>query len=206
MFKKILEIGPNCVDTVAHVYPDSEIVMVEPIKEIADRIPKTEKSVVVNMAVSVNPEPIQNFWFIPEKSVTREQLPEWVLTMGSLHKGHPTLIHFGWDHLLKRRAVQCITVQDLIDRYDLFDVDFIKIDTEGSDYEILTEIFRIGVKPDVVLFESKLMSNVELKQIMSTDGYKSMQCDKKDFNKTPYNTVLYKPYAEEKAKKLSSTN
>ncbi len=46
-----------------------------------------------------------------------------------------------------------ITFKDLIDKYEINKINFLKIDCEGMDYEIILQAFDNNIIPDLILFE-----------------------------------------------------
>lgn len=49
--------------------------------------------------------------------------------------------------------VQCITLSELVKTYNINHIDFLKIDTEGMDYEIVKQCIDIGYLPKIILLE-----------------------------------------------------
>ncbi len=59
---------------------------------------------------------------------------------------------------LKAIPVQCVTLQDIVDKYQLPRVDLIHIDAEGHDDVILLSIDFEKMKPKIILFEHAHMT------------------------------------------------
>lgn len=49
--------------------------------------------------------------------------------------------------------VSCITFAELLNRYGISDIDFLKIDTEGMDYEIVAQCINNSIFPKIILLE-----------------------------------------------------
>jgi hypothetical protein len=83
---------------------------------------------------------------------------------------------------------------DLIDEHDLWDIDFMQVDTEGMDHEILMALPE-QVNPDIIRFESKLLSTdniIELTNRFRGRGYQSTPGRERDWRGVNYDTILHK--------------
>lgn len=49
--------------------------------------------------------------------------------------------------------VSCITFSDLLNEYKILNIDFLKIDTEGMDYEIVAQCLKNNIFPKIILLE-----------------------------------------------------
>ncbi len=71
------------------------------------------------------------------------QLPYWTKQIGSFHKD-VILKHKQWvpdlERYIAEEEVSCITLEDLLSKYKVKQLNFLCIDTEGSDFEILTSL------------------------------------------------------------------
>lgn len=55
--------------------------------------------------------------------------------------------------------VDCITFKELISSYDITHIDCLKIDTEGMDYEIVSQCLSSNICPKIILLEHILLNN-----------------------------------------------
>lgn len=62
------------------------------------------------------------------------------------------------EHTIKI-PVECITFSRLIEQYNLNTVDFLKIDTEGMDYEIVAQCINNNIFPKIILLEHITLNN-----------------------------------------------
>jgi hypothetical protein len=53
----------------------------------------------------------------------------------------------------ERIPVSKITFKDLIDKHQITNINFLKVDCEGMDYEIILQSFDNNIIPDLILFE-----------------------------------------------------
>lgn len=56
-------------------------------------------------------------------------------------------------------AVDCITFKKLVEDYNITNIDFLKIDTEGMDYEIVVQCIQNNIFPKIILLEHILISD-----------------------------------------------
>lgn len=77
-------------------------------------------------------------------------------------------------HLIEVIKVRTMTVAQLLEKHAITHFDILCIDTEGFDFEILKLIDFDRFKPEVVLFESKNLSDgdyIEAKALLARNGY-----------------------------------
>jgi len=196
-FKKCLEIGCHFTNLISEYdsCKNAKIYCVDPVESFLNKVPKKENVVKLNYAVTDDDESKRDFFYISETVANKNNLPEWATTMGSLLPYHPTIEHFNWKNLQQKIKVPCISFKALINEYSLEDIDFLHIDTEGYDYKILMSVYENNIFPEVIKFESKLMSTEELSMVISLFSEKKYAATygiTKDFNGVSYNTILHK--------------
>lgn len=87
--------------------------------------------------------------------------------------------HLGWKMLLdpshhktrkEPRQVPCITLDTLIDQHNIKSIDYLKIDTEGHELNILKS-FSFGVRPSFIKAEHKHVDNNILNNLLKSHAY-----------------------------------
>jgi FkbM family methyltransferase len=118
-----------------------------------------------NVAIS-NTRKICNFYVVDETSQFCKTHPHfneagglWGDLVGSLDRNHifkckPSLS----DKEIKTLQVECVTLQDIIDKYQLNRIDVLHMDAEGHDEAILLSINFEKIKPKIIMFEHVHMS------------------------------------------------
>ena len=197
MFKKCLEIGCHYRNTILEYKScvKSDIFVVDPIREFLDKIPDSNNITKLNYAVTDNLSGHNDFFYINTETAEHNDLPDWATTMGSLMPTHATVEHFNWDSHRSKITVECITLEKLCQVYNLHDIDYLQVDTEGYDYKILVAAHEMNLFPNIIKFESKLLTQTELDILVllySAQGYKIVPGKDKDFNGVNYNTIFYK--------------
>jgi FkbM family methyltransferase len=94
-------------------------------------------------------------------------LPFWYDQLGSFNKEvvmkHRDSIP-GFDNLFIEDTVSAITFSELIKKHSFKDIDFIQIDTEGFDYEILKLIPFESIDIEFIMFENRHLSDADYRQ------------------------------------------
>ena len=106
-------------------------------------------------------------------------LYSWVIGCASLYQVNEKL----WNHLserklchlLKKDKVKTMTINSIIEIYNINSIEYLKIDTEGQDYNIMLSILNgnRSIKVDKIQFESYLKSeklNI-IKNILINNNY-----------------------------------
>jgi hypothetical protein len=76
------------------------------------------------------------------------------------------------------RNVVCLPLQDVLDRNQVDAIDLLHIDTEGFDYQVLSQVDIKRYKPSVILFEHHLLTDeefVKARKLLRTTGYRLFQ-------------------------------
>jgi hypothetical protein len=145
-----LEIGTCDFDL--YPYSDGERgIRVEPVPYYFEKLPKLPNVINVRAAITA----LEDFW-IDVAYVNPEYLhlyPDWMRGCNSILR-HPEWKSVDPSHLLSRNA-RNLSILDLVDIFDITALGYLKIDTEGCDYEILDELFLGDLKPNIINVEYK---------------------------------------------------
>ena len=175
--KTFIEIGSCDFNTLNHLYYDGwQGIIVEPVKKYLDNLEKHPTIVYVNSALDTkNGE--RDLWMCPEKYFQKSRDFK---GMSSFHRD----IHHGsmaGEEMLNDRGVpvhtekikvETITWDTLVEKYNIQWVDYLKIDTEGHDWEILKSIDLNKIKPKVIKVEHKHSGKLrEIVNYLHTHGY-----------------------------------
>jgi len=185
-----IEIGSCDYDTLLHnpyFCLQSWGIIVEPIKKYFDNLPQYPNVTYLNSAVTASNDGYQDFY-----APIDEPDPAWVKSVGSLRENHPTLEYLGIRNQIVKTQVSVISLDTLYKHIPENKIHFLKIDTEGSDFEILSNWDFHQFKPMQIQFESKLMLSEELSSLilhLENLDYSVVPGNKKDYNSTPYNHI-----------------
>jgi FkbM family methyltransferase len=166
--------------------PDAKVVLVEPVREYFEKLKENYRDLpgvrFENVAIAEQ-EGARDFYRIVVDP-TRFGLPEYLAQLGSLrsdrmtklwdsYENDPTLQKFYLEHRVVEK-VQCITFKQLLQKHQISEVDFLQIDTEGYDFEILKSIDFSTTRPRFVNYERVLLqgSEEECRKMMRKSGYR----------------------------------
>ena len=189
-----VEIGTSNFDTLIESATDTTRgISIEPIQSYLDALPDRTGVTKLKCAVSrSNRSEMLEVYYVPELVIQEHGLPDWLRgcnSIGDYHLQHHLL---GVTHLVVRDLVECVPIGTLFDQQDITELDYLKIDTEGSDCDIMLHLLTYlktqdtGRWPRRILFESNELAapaQVELvKTLFVNLGYRLVRSD--------YDTVL----------------
>ena len=187
-----VEIGTSNFDTLIETATDvTRGISVEPIQYYLNSLPNPPGVIKFKGAVSAtNTHETLEVYYVPEHLVRQHNLPDWLRgcnSVGDYHFQHHAL---NIRHLVERDQVECVPIGDLFDRYDITELDYLKIDTEGNDCAIMLHLYDYikdsNLRPRRILFESnELASPAQVQLVISRFvdlGYNLVRSD--------YDTVL----------------
>lgn len=166
-----IEIGTGDFNTLAQTRLPNEIgICVEPIKTYIDALPKRDTVIKVNAAIGINNSTAQVYYVTPA-NIERLGLPQWVRGCNTLFKPHKYAlqqvtkyvernnIQVSAESFFKVDDVSVITYRDLLKKYNVGSVDYLKCDTEGADCMIMSQVIQLGkeypnTRPKKIMFES----------------------------------------------------
>jgi FkbM family methyltransferase len=149
----IIEIGTCDFDTQAGVVDG---LFIEPVKEYFDRLPATCRK--ENVAVSNYTGQI-DLYRVPSDVIEQRGLNNWLRGCNSVGKPHPTVeagVRQGVipPECVVKTTVPVVRIKDLVAKYNITHIDFLKIDTEGHDAIILNDFFdTLSLRPVSIFFE-----------------------------------------------------
>ena len=185
-----IEIGSCDYDTILHskyFTDDGWGVIVEPVLKYFKNLPRYQNVIYLNCAVTANQDEILDFY-----APVEHPSPHWVKSVGSLHPNHPTLDYLGITEQTTKIQVNAISLETLYNHIPENKIHILKLDTEGTDFEILSHWDFEKFQPKQIQFETKLMSNkqlIDIKHRLQLFGYCVCAGVKKDYNQVPYNHI-----------------
>jgi len=143
----------------------------------------TNKIIGFNFAVSNKNDSLE--LYIPSEKNDFDTLPIWIHELCSIHKDHiykHTSENYP-DLIIDKINVLCFTLNTLIEKLNIKEIDYLIIDTEGHDYDILMDLDLTKIKPNKIRFESihmdgsflKGMKYIKLINHLLLNGYKTIE-------------------------------
>jgi FkbM family methyltransferase len=154
-------------------------ILVEPVPYLFDQLKSNyigfhHKLIFENSAIAYENGTLK---FYRLKKCDLPGLPVWYDQLGSFKKEvvlkHRNLVPY-FDELFIEDEVNAITFNDLIKKYSINKLDFLHIDTEGYDYEIINMVLLTNIEIEFIYFEHIHLSNFQYKSIIQNlqqNGY-----------------------------------
>lgn len=157
-----IEIGTSNFGTLIEEATDTTVgLSIEPILTYLNQLPNKPGVKKLNCAVSrTNQNEILEVYYVTEHDIIKHQLPDWLRgcnAVGEYHFQHTAL---EIEHLVQKQVVPCLPIGSVFDQHDVSELDFLKIDTEGSDCAIMLHLAEYlktqptARYPKKILFES----------------------------------------------------
>ena len=167
------------------------VLLVEPVPHNVAAIKKNLfhlDNFIIEQAAISNKNEIKNFYFVKEKSIHKLK-KHWSSGIGSFNKQHLL------DHKSKRFkieeedidkvSIETIRFKDLVEKYQIKQIEKLLIDVEGSEYEILSDIDFNSLEIKKILFEYKHFDGFkktgkkleEILEKLNKNGYETKKID-----------------------------
>ncbi len=153
-------------------------ILVEPVEYIFDKLKKNYRGVsglqFERVAIGEK-NGFKKFYHIQKSEGSN--LPLWYDEIGSFYKTNLLRHTDRIPDIEKRIAseeVPVLTFETLLKKYDVSKIDFLQIDAEGHDYHILKQVPFERVKPAIILYEDRHLSEKQKKlcqQLLIKQGY-----------------------------------
>ncbi|HEU4768219.1 MAG TPA: FkbM family methyltransferase [Pyrinomonadaceae bacterium] len=156
-------------------------IFIEPIDFLFQRLRKNygeaERFIFENVAIGTE-KGSKKFYYVSEKAAELG-LPYWHDQLGSFDKAHITrALGDEVSPYIVEEDVECLPLQDVLDRNRVDAIDLLHIDTEGFDYKVLSQVDLKRYKPSVILFEHHLLSDDEFgkaRKLLRDNRYRLIQ-------------------------------
>jgi FkbM family methyltransferase len=154
-------------------------VLVEAVPYIFQRLSKNysdPRFKLVNMAVASQSGTVE-FYHVAEEAGVKLKLPEWFDQIGSLDRAH-IVKHLGpsIEPYIRALMVPCDSLTRILEMQGVSTVDYLQIDTEGYDFEILKQLDFDRFAPRLILYEHRNLSERDQQaatSLLSSKGYET---------------------------------
>ena len=169
----------------------NKVLLIEPVnynlQSLKNRFKNKNNMIYENVGVSDEKKQIK-FYYVKESSV-KKLGKEWGSGIGSFRKKHLL------DHHRKRFKIiesdleevdiKIVVFNDLVEKYNIIEIEYLLIDTEGYDYQIIKSIDFNKTKINKVKFEYKHLDDtfkfdirlLELREMFNQLNYKEINFD-----------------------------
>lgn len=166
--KYFIEIG-SCDFNTLNDFADHgwEGCIIDPMSEYLNNIERKEGVNYVNYGID-SKDGERTIYFAPKSIVDNDRDYAGMSTfIPAKERG------YGNTTLTESRVIKTISFKTLIEKYNIKKIDFLKIDTEGYDFEILKmfpwELTELN--PVIIKVERKHVNSREMKEFLNTKGY-----------------------------------
>lgn len=177
---KFIQVGAN--DGISHdnIFPFFKShkcrgVLVEPLPHFFDRLKLNyaDSPSMVPLKIALHPT-AKTFDIFSVNPKALHKYPHWVSGIASFNKDHLFSNGIPEGDLISE-SVPCTSLTQLVKDHDLFGLDYLQIDTEGFDDEIIKMIDFSIIKPKLIKFESVHLSKSQKQAtigLLNAQGYK----------------------------------
>ena len=180
-----IEIGTSDFRTLANsVFKNG--ISIEPVTEYFERLPTKDGLIKINSAIS-DKNGTSTMYYYPREVIEKFELASWFAGCHSLGKPHQPCVEYLrlkqfsdeviHNDIIKTQEIAMITLEDVFSQFEVEEVDFLKIDTEGHDAVIMKSFFALEDRPKVnkIQFESNILMDrgewAEICELSEANGY-----------------------------------
>ena len=149
-------------------------ILIEPITEVFEKLcenySKFDNLIFENVAIHPSKKNMDLFYYPKDNSLT--SFNRKVRKLKKIAKSK-----------IQKIKVDCMSLNNIIKKYDIDHIDLLQIDTEGFDYSVIRSLDFNLIKPSNIHFEFHLLRKEELKECkkyLSSMGYIRSKTSKKD--------------------------
>lgn len=181
-----VEIGTSDFDTLIEQASDTTVgLSIEPIKHYLDSLPDKPNVKKLNCAVSKSNQcEILQVFYVPTQAIVENNLPDWLRGCNSVGDYHYQHRRLGITELVKKNYIPCYPIRNIFLDNNITELDFLKIDTEGADCDIMLGLYDFlvtqgpSLRPQKIQFESNELSDPEKVELVKSKfvnlGYRSV--------------------------------
>ena len=153
-------IGVHIKNEVQNVLPE-RVLLVEPVPHNVESIKKNLSNLVgikIEQVALSDKNEIRNFYFVKNSSIYKLK-KHWSSGIGSFNKQH-LLDHKSkrfkiGDEDIEKISIEAIRFKDLVNKYNINQIDKLLVDVEGSEFAILNDIDLNSINIKRIIFEYK---------------------------------------------------
>jgi len=165
-----IEIGTSDFDTLIQRANDSTVgISIEPINYYLNRLPNPPNVTKLNCAVSLDGNSGRDkIFYIPDEVIREHKLPHWIRGCNSMSDYHYQHKKRKLQDLVVTEEVDTIPIGDILEKHKVHSLEFLKVDTEGSDCYILQSLIPVLKDrsqvfwPKKIQFETNILSTKSL--------------------------------------------
>jgi FkbM family methyltransferase len=160
-------------------------ILVEPVPYVFSRLVErygNHPRLVLEQAAIAERNGMRAFYYLREASLGEDVWP-WYHALGSFKREvvmrhRPVFPDF--EERLTEAQVPCLTLDALLRKHNVEQIDLLQMDTEGYDYELLRHLDLTSVRPRMIIFEYRHMTRKErrsARRLLAAGDYLSFEHD-----------------------------
>jgi FkbM family methyltransferase len=154
-------------------------IFVEPVNFLYQKLRQNygdeERFTFENVAIGTE-KGRKKFYYISAKAPHELDLPAWHDGLGSFDKTHITSgLGDRITPYIVEEDIECVPLQEVLDRNGVAEIDLFHVDTEGFDYKVLSQIDFTRYKPSAIMFEHCVLTDEEFDKackLLRRTGYR----------------------------------
>lgn len=154
--------------------------LIEPVSDYFEQLKKNyenrENLIFENVAISDSSEQKQ-IYTVNRDAIQNGNVPFWCNGISTFNPNGPTISAEGIKDKVQTEIVKCCTFKDIVNKHHLQKIDILQIDAEGSDYDILNQIWNCGFRPKLIYIEIVHMTSEQVtyvQQLLQSNHYETM--------------------------------
>lgn len=171
--KFFVEIGANTFETLLPLARRGwRGICVEPVKYYFSRLERLPGVIYENVAITES-EGETTLYRLPEELIKQQKFPNWAHGLASLSPKHPMIVASKLEDHLISEIVPCTRLDTLLEKHGVTQIDFLKIDVEGFDFQVL-QTMDFSIQPALIKIEHKHMPPEDKKgcmELLQSHGY-----------------------------------
>ena len=174
----------------------NKVLLIEPVnynfQQLKNKFKNKDNITFENVGISDEKKQIK-FYYVNENSI-KKLGKEWASGIGSFKKKH-LLDHHGkrfkiTESEIEEANIKIVTFDDIIKKYNINEIEYLFIDTEGYDYQIIRSINFNKIKINRIKFEYKHFDDTfkfekrlsELREMFRQLNFKETDIDDENIN------------------------
>jgi len=171
-----IEIGTSNFHTLIENANNEIGISIEPMKKYLDQLPTPSNVIKLNCAISFDgSNNLIDFYYIDPDTIKHLNLKPFMKGCNSIGNYHPMHIKYNVQEHVTIDKVEQRSLKSVLEEYNVTELDYLKIDTEGGDCKIMQQLYNIKFKPKKIKFETNSLANPDdvahILDIFSKIGY-----------------------------------
>ena len=133
--------------------PDWSGLMIEPVKYYYDKLrTKFDRDNIILENIAIDSRSgIKDIYTIDPRLVEQGLVPEWADGISTFNPDQTAMKSLR-DYSYQEK-VTCSTMEDVVTKHNIKNIDILHIDTEGHDYIVFEQIWQLGFRPKEIVIE-----------------------------------------------------